>query len=165
MNKILYKPVYCLLLFCVAAVCILPACKKDRGSAPVITGVRNYEAVPGDSVLSKLLPGQWVVLLGHNLGSAVRITFNGIPANFNAGLFSDTSAVVEVPAVIPFPSVPAEELNTIRYYTPEGSTVFTFNIAAPAPTITSISNELRRLPSPASPTKTPTKAIPLLCMD
>jgi hypothetical protein len=142
MSKILINRIHCLLLFCMAtAFILLPACKKDTASNPVITGVRSYEPAPGDSVLQSLLPGQWVVLLGHNLSNAVQISFNGIPATVNSALYSDTSVVVQVPTVIPFPSVPAEELNTIRYVTTHGTTTFTFNIVAPPPTIAGISNE------------------------
>lgn len=141
MNKILYSRTYRLLFFIIAASFVFPACKKDNVSGPAITGVRNYAPAPGDSLLQSLVPGQWVVLLGHNLKNTIQISFDGIPADFNAALFSDTSAVVQVPAVIPFPSVPASQLNTIFYVTTEGATTFTFNIAAPPPTITSISNE------------------------
>lgn len=141
MNNILYNRIHCILLCCLALAAMLPACKKDSVNGPVITGVRNYAPAPGDSVLNSLVPGQWVVLSGHDLGDALQITFNGIPANYNSALFSDTSAVVQVPSVIPFPSVPADKLNTIWYVTPEGSTTFNFDIVAPPPTITSISNE------------------------
>jgi hypothetical protein len=141
MYKILYSRIYLLLFSIAAAFILLPGCKKESLNAPVITGVRNYEPAPGDSVLQSLVPGQWVVLLGKNLKNAIQISFDGTPANFNSGLFSDTSAVVQVPSVIPFPSVPAEKLNTIDYATKEGRTTFTFNIVAPAPTISSVSNE------------------------
>ncbi len=141
MNKILYTPI-CLLLFSLtAAIILLPGCKKTTANGPVITGVRNYAPAPGDSVLHSLLPGQWVVLLGHNLTNAVQISFDGIPATFTSSMFSDTSAVVLVPAIIPFPSVPVEKLNTVYYVTPEGSTTFTFSIVAPPPTISGVSNE------------------------
>ena len=141
MNKILYNRIYPL-LFCVAAVFILfPGCKKEKINAPVITGVRNYAPEPGDSILHSIVPGQWVVVLGYNLRNAIQISFDGIPANFSSALFSDTSAVMQIPSVIPFPSVPAEKLNTIFYATPEGSTTFTFSIVAPPPTITAVSNE------------------------
>lgn len=133
MKKILYSLAVAYILLC--------GCKKDTSNNPVITGVRSYLPEPGDSVLNSLEPGQWVVLLGHGLKGATQISFNGVPASFNSALFSDTSAAVQVPAVIPFPSVPAELLNTIRYVTPEGATIFTFNIVAPAPTISSVSNE------------------------
>jgi hypothetical protein len=141
MNKILYSRI-CYLVFTLAAAFImLPGCKKERANAPVLTGVRNYAPAPGDSVLQSLVPGQWVVLSGSNLSNAIQISFDGIPATFNSTLFSDTSAVVLVPAVIPFPSVPAEKLNTIYYVTPEGATTFTFDIVAPPPTISGVSNE------------------------
>jgi hypothetical protein len=135
LNHRLYLPLFVLI------VALLSACKKERSNPPVITAVRNYAPAPGDSIVNKLEPGTWVVLIGHNLKDAVEISFDGIRANSQPSLFSDTSAVVQVPGVIPFPSVPAEKLNTIHYTTPEGSTTFAFNVAAPAPTITSISNE------------------------
>ncbi|MDR6565080.1 hypothetical protein MRBLMN1_000053 [Chitinophaga ginsengisegetis] len=145
MNKILFNQRYWRLPFlALAAVFALmqSACKKDvTEAAPVITSVRNYAASPADTLVNSIITGQWVVLVGHNLKDAVQISFNGVPATINSIMFSDTSATVLVPAVIPFPSVPAESLNTIRYVTRHGATTFTFGIVAPPPTITSISNE------------------------
>jgi hypothetical protein len=43
--------------------------------------------------------------------------------------------------VIAFPLVSTKDLNTIRYVTTHGETTFSFKIAPPAPTISSISNE------------------------
>jgi len=118
------------------------ACKKDNdGAAPVITHVRNYAASPDDSLVQAVIPGQWIVLVGRNLENAVAVTFNGVSASIKSQMFSDTSAVVQVPAVIPFPSVPADKLNVIQFITTNGTANFTFNIVAPPPAITSISNE------------------------
>ncbi len=144
MNNIIFNRIYnnSLFIFLAAFACLHSACKKDATeSAPVITSVRNYAASPADTLVNSITTGQWVVLIGHNLRDAVQISFNGIPAAINSVMFSDTSAAVQIPAVIPFPSVPAEDLNTIRYVTRQGVTTFTFNIVAPPPTITSISNE------------------------
>ena len=146
MNKVIFNRHYRGLLFLALATAFAwmqSGCKKEEtaGGAPVITSVRNYAASPADTLVNNITTGQWVVLIGHNLKNAVQISFNGIPATINSTMFSDTSAAVLVPAVIPFPSVPAEELNTIRYITREGATTFTFDIVAPPPTITSISNE------------------------
>ncbi|WP_205513612.1 glycan-binding surface protein [Longitalea arenae] len=142
MKKILYRSVHCCLLLCLLVIAAsLPACKKETSNTPVITGVRNFALAPGDSILNSMIPGQWIVLLGHNLQGATQIFFNGVPASFNSALFSDTSAAVQVPAVIPFPSIAADQLNTIRYVTPNGSTTFSFDIVAPPPTIESVSNE------------------------
>ncbi|WP_207515270.1 glycan-binding surface protein [Longitalea luteola] len=140
MKKILYRSVHCCLLLCLI-MASLPGCKKETSNAPVITGVRNFALAPGDSIVNSLIPGQWIVLLGHNLKGATQIYFNGVVTSFNSALFSDTSAAVQVPSVIPFPSIAADQLNTIRYITPHGSTTFTFNIVAPPPTIESVSNE------------------------
>lgn len=145
MNRIIFNRSYSKLLFLSLAVTFAvmqSACKKEvDGGAPVITGVRNYEAPPADTLVKAISTGQWVVLLGHNLKDAVQISFNGVPVTFNSAMFSDTSAAVQVPSVIPFPSVPAENLNTIRYVTSRGATTFTFSIVAPPPDITGISNE------------------------
>lgn len=140
MKKILYNYTRQLFFLSVTLI-LLQACEKDEVSSPVITGIINYAPSPDDTVLQSLTPGQWVVVNGHNLQDALQISFNGVPANFNNGLFSDSYAVVQVPAVIPFPSIPAEKLNTIQYFTSHGSATFEFSIVAPAPVITSISNE------------------------
>ncbi len=140
MKKIIENRI--LQLCCVLVMLFLTACEDDEMNAPVITGVINYAPSPDDTVLQSLQPGQWVVLKGQNLSSPVQVLFNGIPvASINSAMYSDTYAAVQVPEIIPFPIIPTEKLNTIEYITQQGSTIFSFNIAAPAPVITSISNE------------------------
>ena len=128
-------------LCCILVTLLMVACDKDDMNGPVITGVRNYAPSPDDSVLQSLQPGQWVVLTGHNLAGATQIVINGVSTAFNASMFTDSYAVVQVPAIIPFPLIPDEQQNTIKYVTHQGSTVFSFDVSTPAPTITSISNE------------------------
>ena len=145
MKKLLYKTNNYLLLVLLATVFFLQqGCKKDESSsaAPVITGIRNYVTSPGDSLLTSVGPGKWVVISGRNLKGALEVYFDGVKASsLNAALFSDTSAMVLIPAVIAFPLVEASNLNTIRYVTTHGETTFSFPIVAPAPTISGISNE------------------------
>jgi hypothetical protein len=145
MKKILYNVYsYLLLALLVTMAVVQSGCKKDQAYStanPVITGVRNYFASPGDSLLSKTGPGQWVVVRGQNLKGALQIYFDGTKASFNDAWFSDTSAVVLLPSVIAFPSVQSSQLNTIRYVTTHGETTFSFSIVAPAPTISAVSNE------------------------
>ncbi|QTE39844.1 glycan-binding surface protein [Mucilaginibacter gossypii] len=136
----------CLLLaLLVAAAFMQSGCKKDATSSskgtPVITSIRNYVAHPGDSLLSSVGTGQWVVISGKNLKGALAINFDGVKGSFNDAWFSDTSAIALIPAVIAFPTVPSEKLNTIQYITNHGQTTFSFPIVAPAPTITGVSNE------------------------
>ncbi|MBV4358735.1 glycan-binding surface protein [Pinibacter aurantiacus] len=124
------------------AVLILSACKKDKvGGTPQITSIRNYSAAPGDTLVTSITAGQWIVIHGSNLKDAVEILFDGVPAQFNYGLFSNDMAVVQIPATIPFNTVPAELLNTVRYTTVTGSTLFSFNYSYPMPVITGIGNE------------------------
>lgn len=123
---------------------IQPGCKKDKSSPsgpPVITGVRNYIASPGDSLLTSVGTGKWVVISGQNLRGALQIYFDGVKGSFNDAWFSDTSAIVLIPDVIAFPLVEPSQLNTIHYVTTHGETSFSFPIVAPAPTISGISNE------------------------
>ncbi|MDQ0109541.1 hypothetical protein J2T02_004685 [Chitinophaga terrae (ex Kim and Jung 2007)] len=133
-----------LLLFFLALVAMAgqSACRKDEQKAgPVITHVRNYAASPNDTLVTSVFAGQWVVLSGHGLSDALQVSFNGVPASIKSVMFSDTTAVMQVPAVIPFPTIPAEKLNVITYVTSKGTTSYKFDILAPPPTITSISNE------------------------
>jgi hypothetical protein len=143
MYNISYSHCQRLLLTCAAALLLFSACKKTGSSAPVLTGVRYYAPPPGDTALASLTPtGQWVVLEGHNLKNAVQILIDGIPVSFNPALFSDTSAVVQVPSVIPFNSVADDDDNTIKYTTTGGSFTFKFKIVLPPPAITNISDEM-----------------------
>lgn len=146
MKKLNYYIKSCLLLASLAAVVFMQSgCKKDNSSSskgtPVITSIRNYVAHPGDSLLSSVGTGQWIVISGKNLKGALAINFDGVKGSFNDAWFSDTSAIALIPAVIAFPTVPSDKLNTIQYITNHGQTTFSFPIVAPAPTITGVSNE------------------------
>ena len=119
---------------------LLPACKKNAGSPPVLSAVRNYVASPNDTVLTSLVAnGQWVVLTGQNLQNPLRIEFDGVVAGFNSALVAPGSAVVQIPAIL-FSSVDTTRLYTVRYTTAAGSTSFPFKLGPAAPTITAISN-------------------------
>lgn len=123
-------------------VIIMPACKKETASsAPAITSIRNYAAAPNDTVVTSITPGQWVVIHGQNLKNALHIRFDGVEASFNYGVFDNNMAVVQIPSVIPFNSVPAELLNTVTYVTTSGTTTYQFNFNYPAPVITGLNNE------------------------
>ncbi|WP_413668347.1 glycan-binding surface protein [Mucilaginibacter sp. Mucisp86] len=146
MKKLNYYIKSCLLLAVLAAVVFMQSgCKKDDSSSskgtPVITSIRNYVAHPGDSLLSSVGTGQWIVISGKNLKGALAINFDGVKGSFNDAWFSDTSAIALIPAVIAFPTVPSDKLNTIQYITNHGQTTFSFPIVAPAPTISGVSNE------------------------
>lgn len=145
MKKLLKHIKSCLLLTLLAAgMLIQQSCKKESSlstGTPVITSIRNYVAHPGDSVLKQVGTGLWVVISGRNLKGALQINFDGVAGSFNDAWFSDTSAIVLIPSVIAFPSVPAKQLNTVQYITTHGQTTFSFPIVAPAPQIASISDE------------------------
>ena len=118
----------------------IASCKKTEISNPVITGVRNYVASPGDSVVSSLVAnGQWVVIEGSNLQNAVQINFDGVPASFNSALFSSNYAVVQIPTIL-FSTIDTSKLYTIQYTTTTGTATFSFKLGPAGPAITAISN-------------------------
>jgi hypothetical protein len=134
-----------IILFMAGVVFTQSSCKKDsiaKGTGtPVITGLRAYKPAPRDSVLSETGPGAYVVLQGSHLTGITAVYFDGVKANINTALGSDNNFPVTVPAIIPFASVPADQLNTIVVVTSTGKVTYKFPIVAPAPTISSISDE------------------------
>ncbi|THU40174.1 hypothetical protein FAM09_09860 [Niastella caeni] len=151
MNKILYSNIHFLLLLFFAAACILPACKKDKASAPVITTVKNYAAAPNDTVVHSVSTGQWVVLLGSNLSGVTHAFFNGVPATINSTFLTGESIVIQIPAIT-FQSVPKDKANEIMVVSEGGTATFKISIVG-APFISYVRN------AAPSPNDTIAKAI------
>lgn len=140
MKKIIYNRICFLLFCCIAAVSLLlSACEKDDlDSPPVITEVRNYAASPSDTLVQTLVAGQWVVLLGQNLGGVSQVYFGSIPASINPTLLTSQSIVVKVPT-IPFDSVARDKVNIVTVVNSGGSASFAINITG-SPMITHVRN-------------------------
>jgi hypothetical protein len=62
------------------------------------------------------------------------LSFDGVPASFNAALFAPNSAVVQIPS-IQFSKIDTTKLYTVHYRTTGGSTTFSFKLGPAAPTI------------------------------
>ncbi len=124
-----------------ALILVMSACKKNNiEQNPVITGVVNYVASPNDTALHSLVAdGQWVVITGQHLQNAVEIKFNGVPTSFNGTLFSNNSAVVQIPPM-QFSTIDTSKLYTIEYTTTTGTTTFSFKLGPGVPVISAISN-------------------------
>lgn len=118
------------------------ACNKNNeNQTPTISNIRSYVAAPADSVLTRVGPGAWIVIQGTHLKTAKQVFFDGVAATFNPALLADDNLVVQIPAGIPFASVPTAQMNTIRVVTEGGEATFMFPILAPPPVITAVSNE------------------------
>ena len=138
MHNIFFKNRNIFIFLLVACSLLQVACKKENSAAtPSITGIR---ALTPDSSIQAAFPGQIVVIQGANLASAVAISFNGFSSSFNSALFSNNNLVVRIPA-IGWDSIPDGKLNTVEVQTPGGTATYKFNINAPAPIITAVSNE------------------------
>ena len=129
------------LLLLAAIGCTQYACKKSKSGGPVITGVRASTAAPNDSTLTLAGPGQVIVIKGANLASTTKVLFNGYPAYINPALFADNNIIVTIPADMPFGLLSADDLNTIKVITPDGTATYTFPIIPSAAHITGMSNE------------------------
>ncbi|EJL67202.1 glycan-binding surface protein [Flavobacterium sp. CF136] len=139
MKKLLNNRIsHLLFLSMMLIITMLTSCNNDDDSngAPVITAVRNYAPAPNDTLVTSIIPGQWIVIHGKNLKEATQISFNGTPVDFDAGLFSDKTAVVQVPWSLPFNNIDPDVVNTIKYVTNAGTITYKFNVIPPPATIT-----------------------------
>lgn len=121
------------------------ACKKDdkvSDKPPVITGLRAIAPAPNDSVLTKALPGQTVVLQGTGLKGTTNVYFNGFPTEFNSTYATDNHLVITIPSNLPFGVLLPSDLNKIRVVTTGGETTFAFPVVPPPPVLFTISYEL-----------------------
>ncbi len=139
MKNISYYSICALMFGCLAALSVLlSGCEKDNLASPVISEIRNYAASPADSAVQTLEAGQWVVVLGQNLGNVSQVYFGSIPAALNQTLTTNQSVVVQVPA-IPFDSVARDKVNIVTVVNSSGSASFTINITG-APLIARVRN-------------------------
>ncbi len=132
MKKLLNNRIsHLLFVSMVLIITMFTSCNNDDDSAgtPVITAVRNYAAAPNDTLVTSLVAGQWIVLHGSNLKDATQISFNGVASDFNSGLFTDNTAVVQVPWTLLYNN--PDVVNTIQYVTNAGTITYKFNVIPP----------------------------------
>lgn len=98
--------------------------------APLIVRIRNYEASPNDTIVNFVIPGQYINLIGFNLEGADSINFQGIEANLDSVVYTDSSVIVKVPN--DFTGSDASLANKITYTTKIGNQVFYIPIVDPA---------------------------------
>lgn len=105
---------------------------------PLITRVRNVASSPNDTLLSAIVPGQTINLIGFNLKNATSISFQGVLANLANIIYTDTSAIIKVPTDLSGSN--AAQVNLITYTTSIGSGTFSIMIIGP-PIVTRVSLE------------------------
>ncbi|MGD9928371.1 MAG: glycan-binding surface protein [Mangrovibacterium sp.] len=106
---------------------------------PIISRIRNYEDSPNDTVVNVLYPGDEINIVGFNLKNVTEISFQGVLADLTNIVYTDTSAIVQVPADLSGSS--ALLANTITYTTTFGSVGFPIKIVGP-PVISFVSYEV-----------------------
>jgi hypothetical protein len=111
----------------------------DIVGPPIITHVRNFADSPNDTLVNQIVPGQTINLVGFNLRKATEISFQGIVADLGEIVYTDSSAIIQVP--IDLSGGNASLANKIAYTTIYGSVTFSIKIIGP-PVVTRISNEV-----------------------
>ncbi len=106
--------------------------------APLISRVREYADAPNDSTLTTIFPGKQINIVGYNLKNPTSIEFQGVPADLNDVIYTDTSAIVRVPNDL---SGSDDALVNMFTYTNEvGTGGYSIRILGP-PIITAVSYE------------------------
>jgi hypothetical protein len=106
---------------------------------PIISFIRNYAESPDDTIVNVLYPGDQINIVGYNLKDATSVSFQGIAADLTNVVYSDTSAVLQVP--VDLSGSDATLANTITYTTAIGEVGFPIKIVGP-PVISSVSYEI-----------------------
>lgn len=108
---------------------------------PILKYARNNGDPPADFVLEWVVANQEINLVGFNLENATSIAFQGVEADLSAVIYTDSSAIVTVPADLT--ESDASLVNTITYTTPYGTTSLPIRIIGP-PIIVGVSYEMPR---------------------
>jgi len=98
---------------------------------PMISRVRNYADSPNDTLVNVIVPGQKINLIGYNLKNATEISFQGIQIDLANVVYTDSSAVVQVPELEEFKASNLALKNTIKYTTDFASTTLKIKIDIP----------------------------------
>nr|WP_294924300.1 IPT/TIG domain-containing protein [uncultured Flavobacterium sp.] len=99
--------------------------------SPMISRVRNYADSPNDTLVNMIVPGQKINLIGYNLQNVTEISFQGIKIDVANVVFTDSSAVVQVPEVEDFKDSNLAFKNSITYTTDFASTTLNIKIDIP----------------------------------
>lgn len=110
----------------------------DIVGEPIITHVRSAESAPNDTIVDIIFPGQQINLIGYNLRNATTIAFQGIAADLTNVIYTDTSAIVQVPEDLS--GSDDELIDMITYTNSVGTGTYSIKILGP-PIITRISLE------------------------
>lgn len=119
--------------------CNILSSSHSSTAGPVVTGVRDIH--PDSSAVSKVGPGETIVIEGKHLATTQKVDFDGYATTINQTLYTDTTVIATLPATLPFGQVKSDSLNTIHVVTKYGQTTYKFPVLPPGPVISYVSNE------------------------
>ena len=138
-NSVLNKK---LLVFLLILTSLFQACKKESsGINPEISSVRLLDSTKRDKPITSAVPGTYIVIQGQGFQGLMEIYFNNEPAPFNSALNSDQNIVVVIPGSAPTKATDPNVPNELKIVTTHGTASFNFEIVAPDPVVSGMSNE------------------------
>ena len=117
---------------------VYSACNDDDTSGmPRIDYIRITEPTSSDSLIVSAGQGQLIAIIGENLGKAMGIEFNNLPATLTSPYVTNTSILVRVPS-----EVPSEVTNQLVIFFSDGSSLpYDFTVSINKPSVTSMECE------------------------
>lgn len=136
------------LLFILAGLFVLSACKKDNAGSPppppTIERVRLTDPTTKDSSLTQTTLGSTIAIIGTNLATAQKVIFNGYSLGVNPTYATDNILVITVHDSVPTIATNPNVKDELRIITAGGEVTYTFKILPPRPEVTAISNEFAK---------------------
>ncbi|HTI11563.1 MAG TPA: glycan-binding surface protein [Puia sp.] len=130
-----------LFLLLITAAVIHAGCKKESQGTPTIKAVRLDDSTHRDSTFTKAFPGTLVVIEGSGFSGTTNVYFNDMDAPFNVAIMSDKNIIIRIPANAPTKATDPNVTSMLKVVTTHGTANYAFELLAPAPIITSVSNE------------------------
>lgn len=121
------------------ALCLFTSCEDEKidDNTPVIKYIRLVNVEKSDSLLTTAYLGSTIAIMGDHLSNVKEVWFNDQQAKVNPLYVQSNNILVTIPSEIP--KVFTDE---IRLVTKSGkTTIYTFEVKIPAPTVTSLKCE------------------------
>lgn len=115
------------------------SCKKNDKALPVITSVRSIDTTTRDSLFTKAMPGNLIVIQGSNLSGLQAVYFNDTSAYFNPSYATNTNIIITIPPTAQTAATRPDVPSVIRIVTDHGETTYSFQLYLFPPQITSLS--------------------------
>lgn len=140
----------CLLFFLFGSIA-LTSCEKDdaykiptSSAPPTIERIRLTDTLTKDSSLTQSTLGSTIAIVGSNLASAQRVTFNNYSVTVNPAYATDKYLIVTIPDSVPTIATNANVPDELKVFNNAGEATYKFKVLPPRPEIEQIGNEFAK---------------------